>query len=273
MESRPLEGRVAFITGAARGQGRRHAVRLARAGANIIAVDACQKVSEHANYEAAGPEDLAETVRQVEAEGLKILAAQADIRDGAALEGVVADGIKQFGRLDILVANAAILGWGRLWEIPDKQWTDVMDTNLTGTWRTLKAVVPAMIQAGNGGSIVIVSSSAGLKATPGNGAYSASKHGVVGLTNSLSIEVAEYGIRVNSIHPYGVLTPMVSGDGMVKVLQAHPNYWPSFAPMPLQPDALLDPDDIAEVVVWLAGDASAGLTGIQLPVDKGHLKY
>src|SRR6202012_4991642 len=147
-------------------------------------------------------------VRLVEAEGRKILAREADIRDDAALRQIVADGVEQFGRLVILVANAGVLGWGRVWELTDEQWDTVVGVNLTGTFRPLRAAIPAMIEAGNGGSIVVVSSSAGLKATPGNGHYSASKHGLVGLTNTLALEVGEYGIRVNSIHPYAVKTPM-----------------------------------------------------------------
>lgn len=268
-----LAGRVAFVSGAARGQGRNHAVRLARAGADIIAVDACTRVSEYADYAPATPADLAETVRLVENEGGKVLAETVDIRDGAALQDVVARSMEQFGRLDILVANAGILSWGRLWEMSEQQWSDIIDTNLTGTWKTVKAVVPAMIEAGKGGSIVIVSSVAGLKGTPGNGAYVASKHGLTGITRTLAIELAPHGIRVNSIHPYGVTTPMTTGEDLMRVLRDNPSYLPSFAPMPLQPNALLDNDDISDVVLWLAGDGSASLSGTQLPVDKGHLTY
>src|SRR6202000_578715 len=170
-----LQGRVAFITGAARAQGRAHAVRLAREGADIIALDICAPVSDTVAYTAAPPEARSETVRRVEAEGRKVLAREADIRDDAALRELVADGVEQFGRLDVVVANAGVLGWGRLWELTDEQWDTVIGVNLTGTWRTIRATVPAMIEAGNGGSIVVVSSSAGGKATTGNGHYSASK--------------------------------------------------------------------------------------------------
>jgi len=194
-----LDGRVAFITGAARGQGRAHAVRLAADGADIVAIDICGPISDTVTYPAATSEDLAETVRQVEATGRKVLAREVDIRDLAAQQQVVADAIEQFGRLDILVANAGILSWGRIFEMSEEQWDSVIDVNLNGTWRTVRAAVPAMIEAGNGGSIIIVSSSAGTKATPGNAHYSASKHGLVALTNALAIEVGEFGIRVNSI--------------------------------------------------------------------------
>ena len=268
-----LQGRVAFITGAARGQGRAHAARLAREGADIIALDICAPVSDTITYPAATADDLAETVRAVEAEGRKILARQVDIRDDAALRQLVADGVEQFGRLDILIANAGVLSWGRVWELSDEQWDTVIGVNLTGTFRTVRATVPAMIEAGNGGSIVVVSSSAGLKATPGNGHYSASKHGLTGLTNSLAIELAEFGIRVNSIHPYSIDTPMVEPDLMMQVFGKHPHYIHSFGPMPLQPKGFMGPDEVSDVVVWLAGDGSSTLTGAQIPVDKGVLKY
>ena len=268
-----LRGRVAFITGAARGQGRAHAIRLAREGADIVALDICSPVSGSISYPAATPEDLADTVRAVEAEGRKVLAREVDIRDDAALRQLVSDGVEQFGRLDILVANAGVLSWGRLWELTDEQWDAVVGVNLTGTWRTLRAVIPAMIEAGNGGSIVVVSSSAGLKATPGNGHYSASKHGLVGLTNTLAIELGEFGIRVNSIHPYSVDTPMIEPDLMMQVFKEHPHYVHSFGPMPLQPNGFMAADEVADVVVWLAGDGSGTLTGAQIPVDKGVLKY
>ncbi|VBA51676.1 mycofactocin-coupled SDR family oxidoreductase [Mycobacterium attenuatum] len=268
-----LQGRVAFVTGAARAQGRSHAVRLAREGADIIALDICAPASDCLTYPAATSEDLNETVRAVTAEGRKVLAREADVRDGAALRQLVADGIEAFGRLDILVANAGVLGWGRLWELTDEQWDTVIGVNLTGTWQTLRAAVPAMIEAGNGGSIVVVSSSAGLKATPGNGHYAASKHGLVALTNTLALEVAEFGIRVNSIHPYSVDSPMIKPKAMMQMFAMHTSYVHSFPPMPLQPKALMAPDEVSDVVVWLASDGSATLTGAQIPVDKGALKY
>jgi len=268
-----LRGRVAFITGAARAQGRAHAVRLAREGADVIALDICASASASLTYPPATPEDLSETVRLVEAEGRKVLARQVDIRDDAALRQLVADGVEQFGRLDVVVANAGVLGWGRLWELTDEQWDTVIGVNLTGTWRTLRATVPAMIDAGNGGSIVVVSSSAGLKATPGNGHYSASKHGLTALTNTLAIEVGEYGIRVNSIHPYSVDTPMVEPEVMMKIFAKHPGFVHSFPPMPLQPKGFMTADEVADVVVWLAGDGSGTVSGTQIHVDKGALKY
>jgi SDR family mycofactocin-dependent oxidoreductase len=277
-----LDGRVAFITGAARGQGRAHAIRLASEGADIIAIDVCRPVSESITYPLATPEELAETVRAVEATGRKVLAREVDVRDLAALQQVVADGVEQFGRLDILVANAGVLSWGRIWEMSEEQWDTVIDVNLNGTWRTVRAVVPAMIEAGNGGSIVIVSSSAGLKATPGNAHYAASKHGLVALTNSLAIEAGEFGIRVNSIHPYSIETPMVEKEAMMAIFAKYPSYLHSFAPMPYRPvnhdgkkglQEFMTAEEVSDVVAWLAGDGSATISGSQIAVDRGTMKY
>ena len=278
----PLEGRVAFITGAARGQGRAHAIRLANDGADIIAIDICRPISDTITYPLATSEELAETVRAVEATGRKVLAREVDIRELAALQQVVADGVEQFGRLDILVANAGVLSWGRMFEMSEEQWDTVIDVNLNGTWRTIRAAVPAMIEAGNGGSIIIVSSSAGLKATPGNGHYSASKHGLVALTNALAIEVGEFGIRVNSIHPYSIETPMVEKKAMMDLFTKYPSYVHSFSPMPYQPVnhqskkglmEFMEPEEVSDVVAWLAGDGSATISGSQIAVDRGTAKY
>jgi NAD(P)-dependent dehydrogenase (short-subunit alcohol dehydrogenase family) len=210
-----------------------------------------------------------------------VLTREVDIRDLAPLQQVVADGVAQFGRLDIVVANAGVLSWNRLWEMPEEQWDTVIDVNLNGTWRTIRAAVPAMIHAGNGGSIIIVSSSTGLKATPSIGHYSASMHGLVGLTNALALEVGEYGIRVNSIHPYAVHTAMGAPEMISDVLAQYPSYVHSLSPMPLRPTNIDEPErltymlpeEVSDVVAWLAGDGSATLSGSQVPVDRGQLKY
>ncbi|MEM6109987.1 mycofactocin-coupled SDR family oxidoreductase [Mycobacterium sp. 050272] len=268
----PLVGKVAFVTGAARGQGRSHCVRLARAGADIVAIDACAPVAQHNGYPPATPEDLAETVNLVESEGRKILAEEVDVRDLAGQQRVVSNAIEQFGRLDIVVANAGVLNWGRVWEISAQQWQETLDTNLTGLWNTMKSVVPAMIDAGNGGSIINISSAAGIKAVPGCGHYCATKFGVVGLTNSLAIELGEFGIRANSVHPYGTDTPMGNDLSMYQVFQDHPHYIHSFSPGALPTESLAAPDLISDIVVWLASDASALVTAAQIPADKGYLK-
>jgi SDR family mycofactocin-dependent oxidoreductase len=272
MTDTPLAGRVAFVTGAARGQGRSHCVRLARAGADVVAIDACAPVAAHNGYEPATSEDLAETVNLVEGEGRKILARELDVRDAEGQERVIADAIEQFGRLDIVVANAGVLNWGRLWEISAEQWQETLDTNLTGVWHTIKAAVPQMIKAGNGGSIITISSAAGIKAVPGCGHYSATKFGVVGLTNALAVELGEFGIRVNSVHPYGTDTPMGNDVSMYKIFQDHPHYIHSFSPGALPTDSLAAPDLVSDIVVWLAGDASSLVTAAQIPADKGYLK-
>ena len=277
-----LEGRVAFVTGAARGQGRAHAVRLANEGADVIAIDVCGPVSDTITYPAATSEDLAETVRQVEAAGRKVLAREVDIRDLAAQQRVVTDAIEQFGRLDVVVANAGVLSWGRMFEMSEEQWDSVIDVNLNGTWRTIRAAVPAMIEAGNGGSIIVVSSSAGLKATPGNSHYAASKHGLVAITNSLALEVGEFGIRVNSIHPYSIGTPMVEPEAMMEIFGKYPTYIHSFSPMPYHPinherkkglQEFMTAEEVSDVVAWLAGDGSRTISGSQIAVDRGTMRY
>ncbi|MBJ8338776.1 mycofactocin-coupled SDR family oxidoreductase [Antrihabitans sp. YC3-6] len=266
-----LEGRVAFITGAARGQGRNHAIRLAREGADIIAVDVCAAVSSDNGYIPATAEDLAETRNLIEAEGRKALVAEADVRDSSALQAVVDRGVEQFGRLDIVIANAGICNWSRFWEMPDEQWSTLLDINLTGVWKTLKATVPAMIAAGNGGSIITVSSVAGLKALPAQAHYSAAKHGVVGLTKSAAIELGEFKIRVNSIHPYGVDTPMGNDANALAVFRNYPRYLASFGSI-LTDSPLAAPDDVSDAVLWLASDASRTVTGSQLALDMGATK-
>lgn len=270
--STDLTGRVAYVTGAARGQGRSHCVRLARAGADVVALDACTPVAAHNGYPPSTPEDLAETVRLVENEGRKVLAAEVDVRDAAGQQRVVADAVAQFGRLDIVVANAGVLNWGRLWEISAEQWQETVDTNLTGVFNTIRACVPAMIEAGNGGSIINISSAAGIKAVPGCGHYCATKFGVVGLTNSLAVELGPYGIRVNSVHPYGTDTPMGNDTAMYQMFADHQTYIHSFSPGALPTDSLADPGLVSDIVLWLAGDESSLVTAAQIPAEKGYLK-
>ena len=202
------EGKVALVTGAARGQGRAHAVRLAEEGADIIAADICRPV-DTVTYAGASSDDLAETTALVEKTGRHILAREVDVRDLMGLTQLVADGVAEFGRLDIVVANAGIMTAGRLWELSPEQWNEVIGVNLTGVWNTIKATVPVLIDQGEGGSVILTSSVAGLVGQPFVGHYAASKHGVVGLCRSLANELGEYNIRVNSVHPVGVNTEMV----------------------------------------------------------------
>jgi SDR family mycofactocin-dependent oxidoreductase len=267
-----LAGRVAFVTGAARGQGRSHAVRLAQEGADVIAIDIAAPVTADNAYPPATPEDLAQTAKLVEAEDRRIVARQVDVRDGAALEALLAEAVPELGgRLDVVVANAGISNWNRFWEMPDEQWQTMLDINLTGVWRTLKAAVPHMIAAGNGGSIITVSSVAGIKSLPMQAHYSAAKHGVVGLTKTAAIELGEYGIRVNSVHPWGVNTPMGQDPSMERIFADHPGYAASFASLlPAVPVA--EPNDLSDAVVYLASDLSRAVTATQLTVDQGATK-
>jgi NAD(P)-dependent dehydrogenase (short-subunit alcohol dehydrogenase family) len=196
----------------------------------------------------------------------------ADVRDATALEEILHDALQRLGgRLDVVVANAGVNNWGRFWEMSEDQWSTMVDINLSGVWRTMKAAAPHMISAGNGGSIVAISSVAGIKSLPGQAHYSAAKHGVVGLTKSAAIELGEYGIRVNSIHPWGVATPMGEDPYTATMLTEHPNYLVSFGSV-LPPFAMADPNDISDAVVWLASDLSRTVTGTQLTVDMGATK-
>jgi SDR family mycofactocin-dependent oxidoreductase len=264
-----LDDRVAFVTGAARGMGRNHALRLAREGASIIGVDVAADVSPHNGYPAASKADLEETARLVQAEGRSCLMEIADVRNSDALAAVLADGVERFGgRLDVVVANAGICNWARFWEMSDQQWQTMIDINLTGVWRTMKAAVPHMLSAGNGGSIINISSVAGIKALPSQSHYTAAKHGVVGLTKTAAIELGEYNIRVNSIHPWAVATAMGDDPYVEKTLTAHPNYLMSFGcalPTPFPAHV----DDISDAVIYLASDMSRAVTATQLTVDMG----
>jgi SDR family mycofactocin-dependent oxidoreductase len=267
-----LNDRVAFVTGAARGMGRNHAMRLAREGASIIGIDVAADVSPHNGYPAATEADLKETARLVDAEGRPCLMEIADVRNSDALEAVLADGVDRFGgRLDVVVANAGISNWARFWEMSDEQWMTMIDINLTGVWRTMKAAVPHMLSAGNGGSIITISSVGGLKALPSASHYTAAKHGVSGLTKSAAIELGEYNIRVNSIHPWGVATAMAEDPNVGTVLTAHPNFIGSFG-MALPAVFPASVDDISDAVVYLASDLSRAVTATHLTVDMGATK-
>ncbi len=263
-----LAGKVAFITGAARGQGRAEAVRLAAEGADIIAVDIDGGASPYVKYPAATADDLAETVKLVEAEGRRILAKNVDVRDLGALQEAVREGIALFGRLDVVVANAGIVNYGRTWELDEEQWQDVIDVNLTGVWKTIKATVPALIEQGQGGSVIITSSVAGLKGLPFLAHYASSKHGVTGLAKVLANELGEYDIRVNTVHPHGVRTGMTD-DSMGDLIGQQPALGAIF--MPTLPYQMVEPEDIANTVAFLASDEAKFITGSQVRVDLGAL--
>jgi SDR family mycofactocin-dependent oxidoreductase len=262
-----LDGKVVLITGAARAQGRSHAVRVAMEGADVIAVDLCAAPIA-LGYPPATRDELEETATLVEKHGRRAVTAVADVRDQAALDSAVGRGTRELGGLDVVVANAGISSWGRFWEMPDEVWRATIDINLTGAWRTFRAAVPAMIEQGRGGSLIAISSVAGIKALPGQAHYTAAKHGLVGLVKAAAIELGPYGIRANSVHPWGVDTPMAHDPAVHAMLEAHPTYARSFAAV-LDDPVLASPEDISDAVVWLASDASRRVTGIQLPVDMG----
>ncbi|MFT4127232.1 MAG: mycofactocin-coupled SDR family oxidoreductase [Gordonia sp. (in: high G+C Gram-positive bacteria)] len=267
-----FDGKVVYITGIARGQGRHHALRFAREGAAIVGLDIAGPVAGHTTYPAADADDLAETVRLVEAAGGTILARQADTRDLAAQQELVAEGIAQFGGLHCVVANAGILGWGKSWELTEEQFTDVVEVNLIGTWKTLRATLPPMIEARQGGSVVVISSVAGLKAMPVQSAYTASKYGLTGLTQSVAKEVAPYRIRVNSVHPYAVDTPMgVNDTAALDVFATMPQYTRHFASM-MDYHPVASVDEISDAVLFLASDAATSITAAQFQIDMGHSK-
>ncbi|MCW2584096.1 MAG: Short-chain dehydrogenase/reductase [Klenkia sp.] len=274
-----LEGKVAFITGAARGQGRAHAVAMAREGAEIIAVDIAQDAPELGlGYRLGSAEELAETAAEVESLDRRVVTAQVDVRDGAALAAAVADGVAQLGRLDIVVANAGIAANSvPLHLISDDDWDNMIAINLSGVWRTCKAVVPHLIEGGRGGSIILTSSLSSMKTYPGLGAYTAAKHGVVGLARVLANELGQHRIRVNSLHPTQVRTAMLMNDATYKLFRpdlenpTEDDFAAVSAGMHVLPEPYAEPQDIAAAAVFLASDDARLITGIALPVDAGNL--
>lgn len=264
-----LDGKVAFITGAARGQGRSHAVRLAQEGADIIAIDICRQIDSVA-YPMATSADLEQTVSEVESLGRHIVSTKADVRDVAALNAAVTAGAAELGGLDIVVANAGILGISSPAD-RDTAFRDVIDVNLVGAWNTVSVSAPILIEAGGGGSIVLISSTQGLTGRGGGGgamtAYSASKHGVVGLMRSFNHWLAPHGIRVNSVHPTGVKTPMIMNEQMSALMVDNPAM--NEAMSNLMPVSVIESIDVSNAIAWLVSDEARFVTGVTLPVDAG----
>lgn len=265
-----FEGRVAFITGIGRGQGRSLAVRLASEGADIIGIDICRNVGSAA-YPMSSEDDLSETARQVEALGRRVVARVADVRDSAAVRRAVQEGVERFGRLDFVVANAGIsTAQFRMVtaEQEEQAWNDVIAVNLTGAWITAQAGIPYMVAGGRGGSIVFIGSTAGLVGV-GAGGYTAAKHGVVGLMRGLANELAEDNIRVNVVHPTAVNTLMAVNDGMQAFADAQAEQ--GAGTQNALPVGLLEPSDISAVVAFLLSDEARYITGTNLPVDAGFV--
>jgi SDR family mycofactocin-dependent oxidoreductase len=266
---RALEGKVAFITGAARGQGRAEAVRLASDGASIIAVDICDQIAS-VPYPLATPDDLALTVKLVEDAGARIVAQQADVRDQQALKTALAAGIDELGRLDIVVANAGIAPM----QSGPEGWQDVIDVNLTGVYHTVEVAIPTLIEQGDGGAIVLTSSVAGLIGVGSHDAgavgYVAAKHGIVGLVRLYANLLAPHSVRVNSVHPAGVDTPMINNEATRQWLGSIADKTPQEMGNAL-PVQVLQPEDIANAVAWLVSDEARYVTGVTLPVDAGSV--
>jgi SDR family mycofactocin-dependent oxidoreductase len=268
-----VEGKVAFITGAARGQGRAHAVRLAQEGADIIAVDICKQI-DSVQIPLATPEDLAETADLVKGHNRRIYTAEVDTRDFDALKAAVDSGVEQLGRLDIIVANAGVSA-PQTWDaITAEDFRDVMDINVTGTWNTVMAGAQKIIDGGRGGSIILISSAAGIKMQPFMVHYTASKHAVTGMARAFAAELGRHSIRVNSVHPGAVNTLMGSGDMIGSLGRAIETY-PQLAQMitPFLPTWAAEPEDIADAVCWLASEESKNVTAATISIDQGMTQY
>jgi SDR family mycofactocin-dependent oxidoreductase len=270
-----LEGKVALVTGAARGMGRAQAVRFVQEGADVIAVDVCAPV-EHSTNPGASPGDLAETVRLVQSHGRSIRAFVADVRDQQSLDAAVAQGVDALGRLDVICATAGISSSGRAIEMGAERWQTMLDVNLTGVWRTCRAGIPHILDGGRGGSIVLISSIAGLRGLVSVGHYTAAKHGVVGLMKSLANELAPHNVRVNTVHPANTRTPMIQNPATMRTFcpgddkPTQERFEAATQSMHLLPVPMIEPEDIAAACLFLASDESRYITGVTLPVDAGH---
>ncbi|MGB2922278.1 MAG: mycofactocin-coupled SDR family oxidoreductase [Mycobacterium sp.] len=274
--SRPglFDDKVVFVTGAARGQGRAHAIRFAEEGADVIAVDLCDQINSVA-YPMATPEDLEETVRLVEKTGRRIIAERGDVRDRDRLAEVVSRGVAEFGRLDFVLANAGILPDAGEQGRDITAYTDAICVMLNGVYFTVEAALPAMLANPDGGAIVMTSSAAGFKSVStdfdsmshGAAGYTAAKHGVVGLMRHFATSLASRNIRVNSVHPGGVATPMVLNEAMAGFVAEHPSFGESQRPLLTIP--MMEPDEVSETMVYLCGPAGRHVTGVALPVDAG----
>jgi SDR family mycofactocin-dependent oxidoreductase len=270
-----LDGRVAFITGAARGQGRTAAVLFAEHGAKVIAADICESIKT-IGYPLATEADLAETVRLVEVAGGEIVARRADVRDRDALQDVVDEGVAKFGRLDFVLCNAGVFSWtGDLYDTP-AAWTDTMEVNARGTHNTVEVALPTMIGGGHGGSIVMTNSLSGLApmisdyrfSSAGYLAYMTAKHGLVGLMRAYALMLAQFSIRVNSLHPGGVATPMIANESVGAVMTEMAQ---AIIYRPAMPMDHLEPSDVANASLWLCSDNSRYVTGTMLPIDGGAM--
>jgi SDR family mycofactocin-dependent oxidoreductase len=274
-----LEGKVAVITGAGRGQGRAHAIRLAEEGADIIAIDICAPIGT-VPYELSSEDDLAETANLVEKLDRRVVVQKADVRSRQQMLDAVGAGVAELGRLDIVVANAGIWSNAAFVDMTDEMYNDMIDVQMHGPYNVCKAAVPHLIEQGTGGSIIIISSTAGMRGFPHQVHYNMGKHAVVGLMRSLANELAPHFIRANTIHPSSVNTKMIQNDAIWSAFAPgveNPtvaDFGDTFTAMNLLPIPWMEPGDISNAVAWLASDESRYVTGVTLPVDAGYLaKY
>lgn len=270
-----VAGKVAFVTGAARGQGRSHAVRLAEEGADIIAVDICRHI-ENTPEPGSSPDDLAETADMIKALDRRVVTAEVDVCDFDALRSAVDGGVEQLGRLDIVIANAGIGTPGAVLDDMDEpRWQQTIDVNLTGVWKSVKAGVPHIKAGGRGGSVILTSSVGGLKAYPHVGHYVTAKHGVVGLMRTFAVELGQFNIRVNSVHPTHVGTEMLLNESTFRAFRPDlenpgaDDIKPICQMFHMLPIPWVEATDISNAVLFLASDESRYITGVPLPIDAG----
>ncbi|MCW2526277.1 MAG: Short-chain dehydrogenase/reductase [Pseudonocardiales bacterium] len=271
-----LDGKVAMITGAARAQGRAHALTMAAQGADIVMFDIGHDI-EGVRYPLGSGAELEETAKAIEALDRRVVWGEADVRSQAGIDNIVAIGLAEFGHIDILVANAAVFDTGPIWALTEQQWSTVMEINLSGVWRSAKAVIPHMIERGEGGAIVMISSVNGLRPSVGHGHYATAKHGVIGLMTSTALEGAPYGIRCNAICPGFVKSGMTTFQEQLDKYAGHPGgteadlIHAGLSYHPLRDLSYLEPQRIADAALWLVSDGAAAVTGITVPVEAGHL--
>ena len=273
-----VDGKVALVTGAGRGQGRSHALRLAAEGADVIAVDVAANSVETISYALASEEDLDSTVEGVQATGRRAVKAVADVRSLSELQQAVDAGLSELGKIDIVCANAGIGSWAVAWEMTEQQWKDMIDINLTGVFNTVRAALPSMVERGEGGSIVLTSSTAGLRAYANTAHYTAAKHGVIGLMKVLAQEAGPHRIRVNAVCPTTVRTPLVINDSTFELFAPHlenpteDDVREPFESLNILPGvAWIEPGDVSDAVLFLCSDAAKFITGVALPIDAGNI--
>ncbi len=273
-----VDGKVALVTGAGRGQGRSHALRLAAEGADVIAVDIAANSVDTISYALASEEDLDSTVKEVRALGRRAVKAVADVRSLSELQQAADTGVSELGKIDIVCANAGIGSWAVAWEMTEYQWKDMIDINLTGVFNTVRATLPSMVERGEGGSVVLTSSTAGLRAYANTAHYTAAKHGVIGLMKVLAQEAGPHRIRVNAVCPTTVRTPLVINDATFELFAPHlenpteDDVREPFESLNILPGvAWVEPSDVSDAVVFLCSDAAKFITGVALPIDAGNI--